>query len=211
MKPSLCSSVRKIGRPSPVTGFARSLARTPTRAILPPCCARAASGHATAPPPSSVMNSRRLVAREHMRDDGGRFTIPPPSRPEARSRLGSQSANELGAPVASSIPEQLPGHEPASARKGYEMLSFCAIDDVVWADVAAVGALCRPHGSRCADRFGRVKAVAARSAGARSASLDVTKSISDPPATKSQLLIRSPHRRARATCRGFRGRAPSRS
>ena len=64
--------------------------------------------------------------------------------------------------------------------------------------VAAVGALCRPHGSRCADRFGRVKAVAARSAGARSASLDVTKSISDPPATKSQLLIRSPRRRARA-------------
>src|SRR3954470_19748811 len=44
----------------------------------------------------------------------------PPSRPEARRRLGSQSANELGAPVASSIPEQLPGHEPASARKGYE-------------------------------------------------------------------------------------------
>jgi hypothetical protein len=44
----------------------------------------------------------------------------PPSRPEARSRLGSQSANELGAPVTSSIPEQLPGLEPASARKGYE-------------------------------------------------------------------------------------------
>src|SRR3977135_4596177 len=44
----------------------------------------------------------------------------PPSRPEARSRFGSQTASELGAPVASSIPEQLPGHEPASARKGYE-------------------------------------------------------------------------------------------
>jgi len=28
--------------------------------------------------------------------------------------------SELGAPVASSIPEQLPGHEPASARKGCE-------------------------------------------------------------------------------------------
>jgi len=41
-----------------------------------------------------------------VRDDGGRFTIPPPSRPEARGRFGSQSANELGAPVASSIPEQ---------------------------------------------------------------------------------------------------------
>src|SRR5258708_10004619 len=44
----------------------------------------------------------------------------PPSRPEARSRFGPQSASELGAPVASSIPEQLPGREPASARKGYE-------------------------------------------------------------------------------------------
>src|SRR4029450_4292615 len=44
----------------------------------------------------------------------------PPSRPEARSRFGPQSANELGASVASSTPEQLPGHEPASARKGYE-------------------------------------------------------------------------------------------
>src|SRR5215831_12279600 len=44
----------------------------------------------------------------------------PPSRPEARTRLGSQTASELGAPVASSIPGQLPGREPASARKGYE-------------------------------------------------------------------------------------------
>src|SRR6516162_1429224 len=43
-----------------------------------------------------------------------------PSRPEARGLFGSQSASELGAPVASSTPEQLPGHEPASARKGYE-------------------------------------------------------------------------------------------
>src|SRR5262245_50573137 len=40
----------------------------------------------------------------------------PPSRPEARRRFGPESANELGAPVASSTPEQLPGHEPASAR-----------------------------------------------------------------------------------------------
>src|SRR6266478_1947389 len=44
----------------------------------------------------------------------------PPSRPEARRRFGSETANELGAPVASSIPEQLPGREPASTRKGYE-------------------------------------------------------------------------------------------
>src|ERR1700730_17912447 len=33
---------------------------------------------------------------------------PPPSRPEARSRLGCQSAHELGAPGVSSMPEQLP-------------------------------------------------------------------------------------------------------
>ena len=86
------------------------------------CCARAASGHAAAAPPSSVMNSRRLVCRERsiVRGDGGRFMTRPPSRPEARSRLGCQTANELGAPVASSIPAQLPGHEPASARMGYE-------------------------------------------------------------------------------------------
>jgi hypothetical protein len=36
---------------------------------------------------------------------------------KARGRLGYQTASELGAPVASSIPEQLPGHEPASARR----------------------------------------------------------------------------------------------
>jgi len=37
------------------------------------CCARATSGHATAVPPSSVMNSRRLVYRERsiVRGDRG--------------------------------------------------------------------------------------------------------------------------------------------
>src|SRR5437763_1823081 len=34
--------------------------RTPMRIILFGCCAPAASGHAMAAPPSSVMNSRRL-------------------------------------------------------------------------------------------------------------------------------------------------------
>jgi len=38
----------------------------PMRQTFPPCCARAASGHAAAPP-SSVMNSRRFVtARYHI-------------------------------------------------------------------------------------------------------------------------------------------------
>src|SRR5262252_9795753 len=85
------------------------------------CCARAASGHDAAPP-SSVMNSRRFVCRESsiVRGDGGSVMIVSPSRPEARRRFGFQTANELGAPVASSIPEQLRGREPASARKGYE-------------------------------------------------------------------------------------------
>src|SRR5207247_8154854 len=55
-----------------------------------------------------------------VRGDWGWVMTAPPSRPEARNRFGPQSASELGASVASSIPEQLPGREPASARKGYE-------------------------------------------------------------------------------------------
>jgi Phage integrase family len=68
------------------------------------------------------MNSRRLVCRESsiLSGDGGSVMTVSPSRPEARRRFGSETANELGAPVASSIPEQLPGREPASTRKGYE-------------------------------------------------------------------------------------------
>src|SRR5262249_53230155 len=34
---------------------------TPMRRTRSPCCARAASGHVTAAPPSSVMNSRRFI------------------------------------------------------------------------------------------------------------------------------------------------------
>src|SRR6266481_3965456 len=65
---------------------------------------------------------RRLVCRESsiLSGDGGSVMTVCPSRPEARRRFGSETANELGAPVASSIPEQLPGREPASTRKGYE-------------------------------------------------------------------------------------------
>src|SRR5215831_14972878 len=102
----------------PVAGV---LLRNPITGIVP-CCARAASGHTAATPPSSEMNSRLLVCRERsiVRGDEDRIMIRPSSRPEARSLLGCQTVNELGAPVASSIPEQLPGHEPASARMGYE-------------------------------------------------------------------------------------------
>src|SRR3954462_566015 len=68
------------------------------------------------------MTFRHLVCRERsiVRGDGGRLMTPPPSRLEAGGRLGEQAASELGAPVASSIPGQLPGREPASARKGPE-------------------------------------------------------------------------------------------
>src|SRR5262245_16184250 len=60
------------------------------------------------------------LAPSIVRGDEDRIMIRPSSRPEARSLLGCQTVNELGAPVASSIPAQLPGHEPASARMGYE-------------------------------------------------------------------------------------------
>src|SRR6266404_9967035 len=61
-----------------------------------------------------------MSRRSIVRGDEGRIMTWPSWRPEARSLLGYQTANELGAPVASSIPAQLPGHEPASARMGYE-------------------------------------------------------------------------------------------
>src|SRR5947208_12314323 len=105
---------------------------TPTRRMRCACSVHAIRGHASATLPTSVMNSRRLVCRERsiVRGDEGRIMTRPSSRPEARSRLGCQTANELGAPVASSIPAQLPGHEPASARMGYEdgHALFCGID-----------------------------------------------------------------------------------
>jgi len=64
----------------------------------------------------------RLVCRDRsiLRGDEGSVMSRPPSRPEARNRFGCQTAYELGAPVVSSLPEQLPGHEPASASQGYE-------------------------------------------------------------------------------------------
>ena len=121
--PSSCSSCRNAATRCCTSGSsAGRFTSTPMRRIRSACCARAASGHAAAAPPSSVMNSRRFVCRESsiLRGDGGSVMTVSPSRPEARSRFGTETANELGAPVASSIPEQLPGREPASTRKGYE-------------------------------------------------------------------------------------------
>src|SRR5215216_5843910 len=122
-----------------------------------------------------------------------------PSRPEARSRLGSQTANELGAPVASSIPEPVAWARARISKEGVRRRSrFAESTTSLGPTATAGGTTCRLHGKPRADPFGRVKAVAAHSAGARSASLDVAKSISDPSATTSQLLIRSPRRRTRA-------------
>src|SRR6516164_3577529 len=83
---------------------------------------RSATPCAANPAARIIARSSRLVCRERsiVRDDGGWVMAPPPSRLEARSRLGCQTASELGAPAVSSIPEQLPGREPASARKGHE-------------------------------------------------------------------------------------------
>ena len=48
---------------------------TPIRRICPDCCARKASGQATAEPPTSVMNSRRLIAFPEAKDKQSyRFT-----------------------------------------------------------------------------------------------------------------------------------------
>ena len=46
---------------------------TPMRRIRSACCARAASGHAAAAPPSSVMNSRRFIAKS-LHASAGRIT-----------------------------------------------------------------------------------------------------------------------------------------
>ena len=51
---------------------------------LPVCCARAASGHAAAAPPSSVMNSRRFIRSPRRR---GRAAIGGTSRPSALAVL----------------------------------------------------------------------------------------------------------------------------
>jgi hypothetical protein len=50
--------------------------------------------------------------------DGGSVMTVSPSRPEARSRRGCKTASELGAPVDSSIPEQLPGRSATETPDG---------------------------------------------------------------------------------------------
>jgi len=57
--PSVCSNAATRGR-FPGSSSACPI-KTPIRRIRSGCCARAASGHAAAAPPSSVMNERRLM------------------------------------------------------------------------------------------------------------------------------------------------------
>src|SRR5262245_13967056 len=50
-----------VRRAWPSASFAANGVSTPMRRTRSPCCPRAAIGHAAAAPPSSVMNSRRLI------------------------------------------------------------------------------------------------------------------------------------------------------
>src|SRR5438874_224085 len=102
-------------------GPARVFERMPRRYTFA-CCVRALTGHVAMAAAAYRTNTRRLVCLERsiVRCDGGRVISRPPPWLEARARLGCQTASELGAPAISSIPGQLPGHEPASARMGYE-------------------------------------------------------------------------------------------
>src|SRR5262249_57795232 len=89
-----CPPWRKAGRPLVASAPVQDL-RFRAKVLLGGAkVARAVSDHA-ATPPSSVMNSRRFVCRESsiLRGDGGSVMTVSPSRPEARRRFGSQTAN----------------------------------------------------------------------------------------------------------------------
>ena len=66
--PIRCSPCRNAAmRACPSGSSAAKFMSTPMRRIRSRCCARAASGHAAAAPPSSVMNSRRLMCSLRLR------------------------------------------------------------------------------------------------------------------------------------------------
>src|SRR5215468_5758252 len=58
---------------------------TPIRRTRSPCCARAARGHATAAPPSRVMNARRFI-----------FAVTRSPRGAQQERLGDRQSKHLG-------------------------------------------------------------------------------------------------------------------
>ena len=63
-QPSSCSPCMNAPWRTDASGSsAASVSSIPTRRIRAGCCARAASGHAAAAPPSKVMNSRRRMGR----------------------------------------------------------------------------------------------------------------------------------------------------
>src|SRR5215831_6688150 len=114
--------------------FAANPPNIAIRRIRSDGCAVAAHGASSqAPTPlRSMMNARRFVCREStiLRGDGGSVMTVSPSRPEARRRFGSETASELGAPVASSISDSCLGASPHQQGRDTKMamLSFGGID-----------------------------------------------------------------------------------
>ena len=74
-QPASCNPCRNAARRAcPSASSAARFMSTPTRRTRSVCCARAMSGHATAAPPRSDMNSRRLIGRSERPKD---YYIPP--------------------------------------------------------------------------------------------------------------------------------------
>src|SRR5262252_7488811 len=61
VQPSSRSRCKKAATQRPWAAGTDTEPKNPMVGSLPGCCARAPSGHATAAPPSSVMNSRRVI------------------------------------------------------------------------------------------------------------------------------------------------------
>ena len=95
----------------------------------------------------------------------------------------------------------------AVMRKIITTLNAMIRDNVLWSDRRT----CRHTVSATCPSGGSSQALAARSAWARSASLDAARTMGNSAPATTQLLIRSPRRRGRSVVVKFRGRAPWRS
>src|SRR6516165_5008354 len=70
VQPNFCNASRNAVMRACASGLSlASGISTPIRRICPDCCARAASGHAAAEPPTRAMKSRRLMERPLRTDD----------------------------------------------------------------------------------------------------------------------------------------------